>query len=98
VRKLNNEIMISVIDTGIGIAESDQKRIFEKFKQVEDILTDKPRGTGLGLSICKQIVKYHGGRIWVESKPGKGSNFSFTLPVPLSPKNVKTNNESRDIE
>ncbi len=80
VRKLNNEIMLSVIDTGIGIAETDQERIFDKFKQVGDMHTDKTIGTGLGLSICKQIVEHHSGRIWVESKPGKGSNFSFTLP------------------
>jgi signal transduction histidine kinase len=80
VRKLNNEIMLSVIDTGIGIAETDQERIFDKFRQVGDVHTDKTIGTGLGLSICKQIVEHHSGRIWVESKPGKGSNFSFTLP------------------
>ena len=80
VRKLNNEIVLSVIDTGIGIAEVDQERIFDKFKQVGDVHTDKTIGTGLGLSICKQIVEHHSGRIWVESTPGKGSNFSFTLP------------------
>lgn len=92
VRKLENEIMISVIDTGMGIAEIDQGKVFEKFKQVGDSHTAKPNGTGLGLSICKQIVEHHGGRIWVESKPGIGSNFSFTLPMSLSQESAKRNN------
>lgn len=74
-------IMVSVVDTGIGIAEKDQKNVFEKFKQVGDTLTDRPKGTGLGLPICKQIVEYHGGKIWVESTLGKGSIFSFVLPI-----------------
>ena len=74
-------INVSVVDTGIGIAEKDQKNVFEKFKQVGDTLTDRPKGTGLGLPICKQIVEYHGGKIWVESRPGNGSVFSFLLPT-----------------
>ena len=74
------EIVVSVKDSGIGIAPADQPKVFEKFKQVGDTLTDKPKGTGLGLPICKEIVEYHGGRIWVESEPGHGSTFSFTLP------------------
>ncbi|MBD2447421.1 PAS domain S-box protein [Nostoc sp. FACHB-152] len=73
-------ICISVIDTGIGIAPEDQPKVFEKFRQVGDTLTDKPKGTGLGLPICKQIVEHHGGRIWVESEPSKGSTFSFLIP------------------
>jgi len=76
-----NELVISVIDSGMGIAPEDQPKVFEKFKQVGDTLTDKPKGTGLGLPICKQIVEHHGGRIWVESEIGKGSTFSFTLPI-----------------
>lgn len=80
-RKTGNEITVNVIDTGMGIAREDQEKVFEKFKQVGDTLTDKPKGTGLGLPICKQIVEHHGGKIRVESEPGKGSNFSFTLPV-----------------
>ncbi len=75
------EIIFSVIDTGVGIAPDDQEKVFEKFKQVGDTMTDKPKGTGLGLPICKQIVEHHGGRIWVESEPKKGSNFSFALPI-----------------
>lgn len=76
-----NEIVVSITDSGIGIAPADQPKVFEKFKQVGDTLTDKPKGTGLGLPICKEIVEYHGGRIWVESEPGKGSTFSFSLPA-----------------
>jgi DNA-binding response OmpR family regulator len=59
--------------------------VFEKFKQVGDTLTDKPKGTGLGLPICREIVEHHGGHIWVESEPGKGSTFSFVVPVKLDP-------------
>jgi signal transduction histidine kinase len=77
----DGEIVISVIDTGIGISAEDQPKVFEKFTQVGDTLTDKPKGTGLGLTICKEIVEHHGGRIWVESEIGKGSTFSFALPV-----------------
>jgi signal transduction histidine kinase/DNA-binding response OmpR family regulator len=76
-----NEIIVSVIDTGTGIAPEDQPQVFEKFKQVGDTLTDKPQGTGLGLPICKEIIEHHGGRIWVESELGRGSAFSFALPV-----------------
>jgi len=79
-RKINSEVIISVIDRGIGIAEADQEKIFERFVQVSSKLKDKPKGTGLGLVICKEIVEHYGGRIWVESQPGKGSNFSFSLP------------------
>lgn len=75
------EVIVSVADTGMGIAEDEQPRVFEQFAQVGDTLTGKPFGTGLGLPICKQIVEHHGGRIWVESTPGVGSTFSFTLPI-----------------
>lgn len=81
VKKNDSKLTVSVIDTGTGITEVDLEKVFEKFKQVGDTLTDKPKGTGLGLPICKQIVEHHGGRIWVESELGKGSNFSFTLPI-----------------
>ncbi|MFB2967509.1 response regulator, partial [Aerosakkonema sp. BLCC-F183] len=74
-------IIVSVIDTGMGIAPEDLHKVFEKFQQVGDTLTDKPQGSGLGLPICKQIVEHHGGTIWVESQLGRGSNFSFSLPI-----------------
>jgi signal transduction histidine kinase len=76
-----DEIRISVTDTGVGIAEHDQERIFEKFQQLGDTLTDKPRGTGLGLPICRDIVRHHGGRLWVASTPGTGSTFTVALPL-----------------
>lgn len=77
-----DELIVSISDTGIGIAPEDYGAVFEQFKQVGgDTLTDKPKGTGLGLPICKEIVEHHGGRIWVESEVGKGSTFSFALPV-----------------
>jgi signal transduction histidine kinase/DNA-binding response OmpR family regulator len=77
----DGQLVVSVTDSGIGIAPADQPKVFEKFKQVGDTLTDKPKGTGLGLPICKEIVEYHRGRIWVDSTPGQGSTFSFTLPI-----------------
>ncbi|HET9747452.1 MAG TPA: GAF domain-containing protein [Chitinophagaceae bacterium] len=80
--KEKNEIIVSVKDTGIGIAKEDYAAVFEQFKQVGgDTLTDKPKGTGLGLPICKEIVEHHGGRIWLDSEVGKGSTFSFALPI-----------------
>jgi signal transduction histidine kinase/CheY-like chemotaxis protein len=76
------DVVVSVVDTGLGIAPADQPKVFERFKQVGDTLTDKPKGTGLGLPICREIVEHHGGRIWVESALGQGSTFSFSLPLP----------------
>lgn len=76
------EIRVSVRDTGVGIAREDHERIFEKFQQVGDTLTDKPRGTGLGLCICRDIIAYHKGRMWVESELGQGSIFTFAVPIP----------------
>jgi PAS domain S-box-containing protein len=76
-----SEVIVSVIDTGIGIAPENREKVFEKFKQVGEVMTDKPQGTGLGLPICQQIIEHHQGRIWVESELGVGSNFSFALPL-----------------
>ncbi|MGB3294110.1 MAG: response regulator [Phormidesmis sp.] len=88
-----DHITIRIVDTGVGLAKGDLEKVFEKFKQVGEIMTDKPQGTGLGLPICKQIVEHHGGRIWAESTLGKGSTFSFTLPlsVPLKAEVSKIN-------
>ena len=74
-------IQVDVIDNGVGIHPDDQEVIFEKFRQVGDTLTEKPKGTGLGLPICRHIIDYFGGRLWVESELGAGSTFSFTLPI-----------------
>src|SRR6516165_375910 len=73
--------LVSVADTGLGIAEAHQQKIFEEFQQVDGSSTKEKGGTGLGLSISKQIIELLGGRIWVESSPGQGANFRFTLPV-----------------
>jgi len=80
-RTSNGFVEFAVSDTGIGIDPSEHAKVFEKFRQVGDTLTDKPTGTGLGLAICKEIVEHLGGSIRVESALGKGSRFSFTLPV-----------------
>ncbi len=77
-------IQVSITDTGPGISPEDQERVFDKFIQVGDTLTDKPHGTGLGLTICREIVEWHGGRLWVESELGKGSTFAFVIPLKLS--------------
>jgi signal transduction histidine kinase len=71
---------VSVADTGPGIADADRENIFEEFRQAENA-SQKKGGTGLGLAIAKKIVELHGGRIWVESEPGRGSKFTFTLPT-----------------
>src|SRR5262249_2549158 len=73
---------VSVRDSGIGIAAADEQRVFEKFGQVGNILTDKPQGTGLGLPISGSIAVQHGGALWVESTPGVGSVFSVSIPMP----------------
>jgi signal transduction histidine kinase/uncharacterized protein YdeI (YjbR/CyaY-like superfamily) len=79
VRRDNGEVRVEVRDTGIGIAPEDRDRIFEEFRQVG---RERSReGTGLGLTLTKRFVELHGGRIWVESEPGKGSVFGFTLPA-----------------
>ncbi len=80
-RQEGDRLVVGITDSGIGIAPEDQPKVFEKFRQVGDTLTDKPQGTGLGLPICKQIVEHHGGELWVESELGQGSTFYFTLPI-----------------
>ncbi len=77
----NETFLVSVSDTGPGLSEADQAKIFEEFHQADGSSTRVKGGTGLGLSIARKIVEMHGGRIWVESTLGKGSTFRFTLPV-----------------
>jgi signal transduction histidine kinase len=73
--------IISVSDTGIGIAQEDQEAIFEEFRQAGGSYAHKREGTGLGLTLTRRFVEMHGGKIWVESELGKGSTFTFTLPM-----------------
>ncbi len=75
------QIIVEVQDTGIGIAEEDKHKVFERFRQAGDTLTDKPQGTGLGLPICREIIEHHGGIIWLKSEYGVGSTFFFSIPV-----------------
>jgi len=74
-------VKVSVTDDGIGIPSKDLARIFERFFQSESHLTRRHGGMGLGLSVAKVMIEMHGGRIWAESEEGKGSNFSFLLPI-----------------
>jgi two-component system sensor histidine kinase ChiS len=80
-RKEKDNFFLYIKDTGKGIAYEDLPKVFEKFKQVGDNMTDKPQGTGLGLPICKEIIDSHKGEIWVESQEGKGSTFFFIIPL-----------------
>ncbi len=72
--------MVKGIDEGIGIPATEQGRIFDAFYRVDDSATRKTGGAGLGLFLARAIVEAHKGRLWVESKPGEGSTFSFSLP------------------
>ena len=79
-----DSVTVSVTDNGPGIRAEDREIVFEKFRQgygEEGALTDKPQGTGLGLPIARQIIEYFGGRLWVESEPGQGACFLFSLPL-----------------
>ena len=80
-RREPDALVVAVRDTGIGIAPEDHEAVFEEFRQVGRHYTNKQEGTGLGLSLTRKFVELHGGRIWVESEPGKGSTFTFTIPT-----------------
>ncbi len=79
-RERDTEILVEVIDNGIGIAREQLDRLFKPYSRLNADRQSHP-GLGLGLALSKQVVELHGGRIWVESEPGKGSNFSFTIPL-----------------
>jgi signal transduction histidine kinase len=81
-----DQIIASVIDTGIGIPEKDRDKVFEMFRQLSQPVESIGRGTGLGLTFSKEIVEMHGGTIWFESKEGQGSAFTISLPIATSPK------------
>ncbi len=74
-------VEISVADTGIGIAPEDQAAVFEEFRQVGTDYARKREGTGLGLALARRLVELHGGSLTLQSEPGKGSTFTFTIPV-----------------
>lgn len=76
-----NDVHVSVQDTGIGIPPAEWERIFQPFYQLEPVLTRKHAGMGLGLTIARGLVEQHGGKLWAESEPGRGSTFTFTLPL-----------------
>ncbi len=76
------QIVVEISDTGVGIPPAEIELIFEKFHRAGDQLSSTVEGTGLGLAIARQIVEHHGGRIWAKSSEGKGSVFTFTLPLP----------------
>jgi signal transduction histidine kinase/uncharacterized protein YdeI (YjbR/CyaY-like superfamily) len=80
-RRADGHAVVAVHDTGIGIAARDQHTVFEEFRQVGHDYTRKQEGTGLGLALTRRFVELHGGRIWLESEPGKGSTFTFTIPL-----------------
>jgi signal transduction histidine kinase len=77
----DSNAVIAVRDTGIGIAADDQAAVFEEFRQVGSDSVRKQEGTGLGLALARKFVELHGGRIWLESQPGKGTTFTFTIPL-----------------
>ena len=79
----NGWCRVSVIDDGVGIKKKHQKTIFEPFSQIDNPVPRESGGTGLGLAITKQIIEKHGGKIWVDSEYGKGSQFHFTLPLAM---------------
>lgn len=77
----NNNLLISIQDRGIGMSPEVEANLFNRFYQAQQLRSEKNRGSGLGLAICKGIIEAHGGKIWVESQPNKGSLFSFSLPA-----------------
>ena len=84
-RVKDSNLLVQVADNGIGIKAENLNKVFEPFHQIKNPTKGRPLGTGIGLTITKRIIDFHHGRIWVESKPGQGSTFSFTLPVNRTP-------------
>jgi signal transduction histidine kinase len=78
---VDGEVQVSVSDTGIGIAPQDHEAVFDEFRQVGKAHAGKTEGTGLGLGLARRFVELHGGKLWLTSELGKGSTFTFSLPV-----------------
>ena len=78
--KVDNAVQLDISDTGCGIPEEVQEKIFEEFYRVDNAINQEVKGTGLGLTLVKHIIEAHNGKIWVKSKVGSGSTFSFTIP------------------
>lgn len=81
VKPKDEHLVIGVSDNGIGVSQSDQAKLFEPFQRLEDSRPDSARGVGLGLLVCRRLVEAHNGQIWVESEPGQGTTFFFTIPL-----------------
>jgi signal transduction histidine kinase len=84
-RRKAAHLLVQVEDNGIGIKPENLNRVFEPFHQIKNPTRGRPVGTGIGLTITKRIIDFHHGRIWVESTPGRGATFSFTLPINRAP-------------
>ena len=84
-RVMRQEIEVTIQDTGVGIAPKDVPRVFEDFGQVDGSTSRRHEGTGLGVPLSKRLVELHGGRMWLESQPGRGTTFNFTLPILMHP-------------
>lgn len=80
-RRDGDDLVVGVSDEGVGISPEDQAKLFTRFQRLEESVRTGTEGIGLGLSVCRTLVEVHGGRIWVESRPGHGSTFSFTIPI-----------------
>jgi signal transduction histidine kinase len=91
--RTEKEIIGKVKDSGIGIDPENLEVIFDRFKQVEEKASGKPKGTGLGLAITRKIIELHGGKVWAESVKNEGSTFIFTIPVNVSLQNAATQAE-----
>lgn len=84
-RRDGENVVVGVSDEGVGISPEDQAKLFTRFQRLEESVRTRTEGIGLGLSVCRTLVEAHGGRIWVESTPGQGSTFSFTIPMNMQP-------------
>jgi signal transduction histidine kinase len=92
----NSFVTTCVEDTGIGIAPDDQARVFQKFFRADNSLTREASGTGLGLAITRAIIEKLNGSIWVESEPGQGSRFFFTLPTAFAVSAARAEREQEE--